>query len=175
MNLKRIFPAIDSTLERVGNWGLLSSGILILLMSLLSTYAVARRYIFHNPDSYSYELSTIFLTACVVLAVSGLQRSKRHLRVDFIANYFSPRVQTVLIDIVGPLLALVYVPIITWQSWNNALYSFQIGETSLSVWQEPLFPTKFLIPLCMFWLSLILVAQFVHGIVEVFGTKRVKE
>ncbi|MBN1190933.1 MAG: TRAP transporter small permease subunit [Dehalococcoidales bacterium] len=168
--MKNIFLTIDRIIERVGDWGLVSSGILILLMSFLSTYAVSRRYIFHNPDSYSYELSTIFLTACAVLAVSGLQRYKRHLRVDFVANYFNPAVQTFLLDVLGPLLALVFVPIITWQSWNSALYSFNIGETSLSIWQEPLFPTKFVIPVSMFWLCLVLIAQLVRGITATVRT-----
>lgn len=165
--LNKIFLTLDKVIERVGDWGLISSGILILLMSLLSTYAVGRRYILHNPDSYSYELSTIFLTVCVVLALSGLQRYKRHLRVDFVANYLNPKGQIVLLDIVGPVLGLVYVSIITWQSWGSALYSFNVGETSQSIWQEPLYPTKFTIPVCMFWLCLVLFAQLLKGIISV--------
>jgi TRAP-type mannitol/chloroaromatic compound transport system permease small subunit len=164
--VKKFFTVLDKVIERVGDWGLISSGILILLMSLCSTYAVARRYIFHNPDSYSYEVSTIALTVCVVLALSGLQRYKRHLRVDFIANYFNPKTQGFLLDILGPILGLIYVSIITWQSWSNALYSFQISETSQSIWQEPLYPTKFAIPVCMFWLCLVLLAQLIKGIIS---------
>jgi TRAP-type C4-dicarboxylate transport system permease small subunit len=164
---KKIFLILDNIVGRVGDWGLVSSGVLILLMSLLSTYAVTRRYVLHNPDSYSYELSTIFLTVCVVLGVAGLQRYKRHLRVDFIANFLKPTIQTVLLDILGPILALVYVSIITWQSWSGAVYSFQVNETSQSIWQEPLYPTKFAIPICMFWLCLVLLAQLVRGITSV--------
>lgn len=163
--LKKVFLAIDRVIERVGNWGLVSGGVLILLMSFLSTYAVGRRYLLKNPEPYSYEVSTIFLTACVVLAVSGLQRYKRHLRVDFVANYMPPAVQGILMDIVGPVLGLVFVAIITWQSWGNALYSFHIGETSQSIWEEPLYPTKFVIPVCMFWLCLVLLAQIAHGVI----------
>lgn len=163
--LKKAFLAIDRVIERVANWGLVSSGFLILLMSFLSTYGVARRYLLNDPEPYSYELSTIFLTACVVLAVSGLQRYKRHLRVDFIANYMPPTVQVVLMDIVGPLMALVYASIITWQSWDNAMYSLNIGETSQSVWQEPVWPVKFIIPITMFWLCLVLIAQITRGFI----------
>jgi len=155
---------IDRIIEKVGDWGLIISGILILLMSFCNTYAVFRRYILHNPESYSYEMSVIFLTACVVLAVSGLQRYKRHLRVDFVANYLPQKVQIVLMDFLGPVLALTFVIIITWQSWDNAWYSMTIGERSQSIWQEYLFPTKFIIPVCMFWLCLVLVAQILHGI-----------
>lgn len=159
----KIFSVVDRIIEKVGDWGLVSSGILILLMSFCSTYAVGRRYILKDPDSYSYEVSVIFLTACVVLAVSGLQRYKRHLRVDFIANYMPAGVQVFLLDILGPLLGLVFAGIITWQSWEGAMYSLSIGERSQSIWQEPLYPIRFVIPVSMFWLCLVLIAQFARG------------
>lgn len=162
--LKRIVLILDRIIERISDWGLISSGILILIMSFLATYGVGRRYLFDDPEPYSYELSTIFLTVCVVLAVSGLQRYKRHLRVDFIANYMSPRVQGILMDIVTPLLALVFVSIITWESWDITMYSLSVGETSQSAWEEPLWPTKIVIPICMFWLCLVLIAQLVKGL-----------
>jgi TRAP-type mannitol/chloroaromatic compound transport system permease small subunit len=163
--LKQFFIKLDKIVERVGNWGLLSSGILILVMGFLSTFGVVRRYVFHSPEPFSYELSTIFLTACGVLGVSGLQRFKRHLRVDFIANYFPATIQVVFMDIIAPLLALVYVTILTWQSWSGAVYSFSVHETSQSAWQEVLWPIKFIIPITMFWLCLVLIAQLVHGII----------
>jgi TRAP-type mannitol/chloroaromatic compound transport system permease small subunit len=161
--LKNIFIKLDNIIERVGNWGLLSSGLIITVMSLLSVYGVARRYLFHNPEPYSYELSTLFLAASGVLAVSGLQRYRRHLRVDFCANYFSPVLQVTLLDIVGPLLALFYVSIMVWQSWNNAIYSFGVHETSQNAWEEPIWPIKLIIPITLFWLCLVLLAQIVHG------------
>ncbi len=165
--LKRVASSLDRVIERVGSWGLVGGGILIMLMSFLSTYAVGRRYLLNNPEPYSYEISTIFLTACVVFAVSGLQRFKRHLRVDFIANYFSPRMQLVFTDIITPVLALVYVVIITWKSLDNAIYSLNLWETSQSVWEEPLWPTKLVIPISMFWLCLVLLAQMVRGLISI--------
>lgn len=165
--LKKIFITIDKVIERVAGWGLLSSGIMILIMGFLSTYAVIRRYLFNNPEPYSYEISTILLTVCVVIAISGLQRAKRHLRVDFLANYFSPTAQVVFLDIIGPILGLIYVAIITWQSWKGFAYSFSVHETSQSVWREPLWPTKLVIPVSMFWLCLVLLSQLIRGCINV--------
>jgi TRAP-type mannitol/chloroaromatic compound transport system permease small subunit len=172
--IKKIFGWIDHIIEKVGEWGLVLSGILILLMGFCSTYAVSRRYIFHNPESYSYEISIMFLTACVVLAVAGLQRSKRHLRVDFVSNYLPQKWQIVLMDILGPILALVFVGIIVWKSWDAAVYSMSIGERSQAMWEEPIYPIRFVIPVCMFWLCLVLIAQFVKGVKELAKNARVK-
>ena len=162
--MKRILLTIDRAITRISDWGLLLSGILILIMSVLSTYGVGRRYIFNNPEPYSYELSTMLLVACVVFAIAGLQRQRRHLRVDFIAGRLPPDLENILVNIVTPILALFYVGIMTWKSGDNALYSMSIGETSQSSWEEPLYPIKMMVPIGMALLCLVLASQLIHGI-----------
>jgi TRAP-type mannitol/chloroaromatic compound transport system permease small subunit len=156
--------ALDRAIEWAANYGLLVSGLLILAMSWLSTYGVARRYLLNNPEPYSYEISTSMLLACVVLSIAYLQRQGQHLRADFLFNRFSQGSQAIIIDIVGPLVALFYIGIIAWQSWNATLYSFLIHETSQSSWEEPLFPTKLVVPIGMGLLCLVLLAQLSRGI-----------
>jgi TRAP-type mannitol/chloroaromatic compound transport system permease small subunit len=162
--MRKILQFLDHIIGRVADSALVISGILILVMSVLSTYGVGRRYLLHSPEPYSYELSTMLLVACVVFAVAGLQRHKRHLRVDFIANFLPTTLQNVLVDILTPILGLFFVVIITWKSWDNALYSMSIGETSQSSWEEPLFPIKFLVPIGMALLCLVLTAQLTRGV-----------
>ncbi len=162
--IKKILLTIDRTITRISDWGLLCSGIFILIMSLLSTYGVGRRYIFNNPEPYSYELSTMLLVACVVFAVAGLQRQRRHLRVDFIAGRLSPGLEDMLMNIITPVMALFYVGIMTWKSWDNAIYSMSIWETSQSSWEEPLFPVKIMVPMGMALLCLVLASQLIQGI-----------
>jgi TRAP-type mannitol/chloroaromatic compound transport system permease small subunit len=74
-------------------------------------------------------------------------------------------------DIVTPVLALVFVSIIVWKSWGIFLSALHSGESSQSVWEEPLWPTKLLVPISMFWLCLTLVAQLVHGVVNLVTGK----
>jgi len=173
--MRKVLQIIDRTIERISDLGLVSGGILILVMSLLSTYGVGRRYLLHSPEPYSYELSTMLLVACVVIAVAGLQRHGRHLRVDFVAIFLPASVQSILINIVTPVLALFYVVIVTWQSWNSALYSMSIGETSQSSWEEPLFPIKLLVPIGMALLCLVLAAQLSRGIASLIQIIMKKE
>jgi TRAP-type mannitol/chloroaromatic compound transport system permease small subunit len=163
MTIKMVFQKIESIITRVGDWAILVSGLMTIVMALSSTYAVVRRYIFNSPEPYSYEISTIFLCVGCVLTFASLQRHKRHLRVDFIANYLPSRVQVFLLDILGPLIGLFFVGIILWQSWQGAVYSFSVNELSSSIWQEPVWPVRFIIPICMFWLILVLICQLVHG------------
>jgi TRAP-type mannitol/chloroaromatic compound transport system permease small subunit len=162
--MKKILLTIDRAITRISDWGLLLSGIFILIMSVLSTYGVGRRYLFNNPEPYSYELSTMLLVACVVFAVAGLQGQRRHLRVDFIAGRLPHNLENMLVNIVTPVMALFYVGIITWKSLDNALYSMSIGETSQSSWEEPLFLIKIMVPIGMALLCLVLASQLIYGI-----------
>jgi TRAP-type mannitol/chloroaromatic compound transport system permease small subunit len=106
----------------------------------------------------------MMLVACVVFAVAGLQRQRRHLRVDFIAERLPLGLEGLLVNIVTPVMALFYVGIICWQSWDNAIYSMSIWETSQSSWEEPLFPVKMMVPVGMALLCLVLVSQLIQGI-----------
>ena len=171
--IRRVIQFLDRTIEHVGNTFLLISGILIMIMAWLSTYGVTRRYALNDPEHYSYEISTIFLLACVVLAIAGVQRLGRNLRVDFVANHLGKGVQDVLLNIVGPMLGLFYVIILTWQSWDTAWYSLQIGETSQSAWEEPLWPTKIVVPIGAGLLCLVLIAQLSHGVASL--VRRIKK
>ena len=162
--MRKVLQFLDHTIGRVADFALVISGILILIMAVLSTYGVGRRYLIHSPEPYSYEISTMLLVACVVFALAALQRHKRHLRVDFIAILLPETLQKVLVDIFTPVLGLFFVAIITWKSWDNALYSMSIGETSQSSWEEPLFPIKFLVPIGMGLLCLVLAAQLTRGV-----------
>jgi TRAP-type mannitol/chloroaromatic compound transport system permease small subunit len=173
-SIKKFFITKDNIITKVGNWGLLVSGVMMLIMSVLATYGVARRYLFDNPEPYSYELGIMLLVGCVVFSVAGLQRSERHLRVDFLANLFPLKAQVIFAGIVTPLLALLYVGVVTWKSLEGVIYSISIWETSQSAWEEPLWPTKILVPICLFWVCLVLISQLVHGIISLIKGNYVK-
>ena len=162
--VKKIAQIIDRVIERVSDSGLLFSGVLILLMVFLSTYGVARRYLLKDPEPYSYEISIIFLVACVVLSIAAIQWKRLHLRVDFIANSLPKNVQIILSGILLPLMGLFYIGIMTWQSWDNLYYSITVWERSQSSWAEPYWPTKLMVTIGAGLLCLVLISQLVRGV-----------
>jgi TRAP-type mannitol/chloroaromatic compound transport system permease small subunit len=164
--VKRFFIKADRVIEKVGDWALVISGVLILMIGFLTSYGVGKRYIFHNPDPYSYELSIIFLVACILVALPAVQWNRRNLRVDWILTHFSPKWQGIIGDIFTTILALIFVSIVIWKSWGIFLYSIQVGQTSQSAWQEPLWPMQLLVPITMAWLFLTLFSQLVHAVMN---------
>jgi TRAP-type mannitol/chloroaromatic compound transport system permease small subunit len=162
----RIMKAVDKLIERMAYVAAIISGILVLIMGFSSTYATIRRYVFLSPEPYSYEINIMFLLACVVLAIGGVQLYRRQLRVDFVSNHFSEGVQDFMTNIVGSLMAISVIVLLIWKSWDAAWYSFSIGETSQSVMREPLGPIKAVVPVGALLLLLVLLSQLTHGIIN---------
>jgi TRAP-type C4-dicarboxylate transport system permease small subunit len=162
--VKRIFSVADKVIGVVTDYAVLISGILIAIMSVLTTFGVVMRYAFHSPEPYSYEISVIFLLSCILLAIPAVQKGGRNLRVDWIVGRFSKRGQHIFENIVVPIIALIFVGVVVWKSWDIFLSSLHSGETSQSAVQEKLWPMKLLVTLTMGWLGLVLIAQLVHGI-----------
>jgi TRAP-type mannitol/chloroaromatic compound transport system permease small subunit len=171
--VKRFFIKADHVIERVGDWALIVSGVLILIMGFLTTYGVGKRYIFNNPDPYTYEISIIFLISCILLCLPAIQWNRRNLRVDFILMHLPQKWQNIIGEVFTSILSLLFVSVVIWKSWGIFLRSIQVGETSQSAWQEPLWPMKLLIPITMSWLFLTLLSQLVHAVIHLArGTTR---
>jgi len=167
----RVMQKLDHYMNRVSFTLILVSGILILLMAWAETYGVLKRYVFNSPDPLAYELSTMFLLFCGVLAVAGVERLDRHVRNDLVASRFPPLVKVILINTVFPFLALIFCAVLTWKSLDNALYALQIGQVSQSPWALPLAPIKLVIPFGYILLCLVLIGKFLQGIALLRGGK----
>lgn len=160
----RVIRKIDDGIGRISQWLMLVSGILVLLMAWIESYGVVKRYIFHSPDPAAYELSTMFLLFCGVMAVAGVERLDRHVRNDLIASRFPERMKAIVLRTIFPLMALIFCAVLTWKSFGNALYALDIGQVSKTPWALPLAPIKFVIPVCYTLLCLVLVSKLCRGI-----------
>jgi len=160
----RVMRKLDHWMNYITNFLLLFSGVLILLMAWLQSYGVVKRYIFHSPDPFAYEFSTMFLLFCGVLAVAGVEKLNQHVRNDLIASRFPFKMKVILINTIFPVLALVFCAVLTWKSLDNALYALKIGQVSQSPWALPLAPIKLVIPAGYILLCIVLIGKFLEGI-----------
>jgi len=160
----KILQTANSLVEKVSHVFLVLAGALIVVMMLSTSYGVIRRYAFDSPEPYSYEISTMFLLFSFVLAVSAVEKLNRHIRVDFISARISEHAQNIVLNIIAPALGLYYSVLLTWKSFETALFSLQIGEVSSSIWAVPLFPIKVMVPLGYFLLVLVLLTRIYKGV-----------
>jgi TRAP-type C4-dicarboxylate transport system permease small subunit len=137
---------------------------MIVILAFIITYSVIMRYVFNDPDPFTYDLSSIILLVSVVLTVPALEILDQNIRMDMVVTYIPAKPRHLIMRVFGPLLALYYVGILAWKGWVNALYSLRLGETSTSPWGQPLAPIKFMIPIGYGLLFLVLIITLVRGI-----------
>jgi len=168
----RVMHKLDHWIGRVSELLLMVSGTLIMLMAWLQTYGVVKRYVFNAPDPLAYELSTMFLLFCGVLAVAGVEKLDQNVRNDIIASRYPSVMRLIVISTVFPLLALIFCGVLTWKSLGNALYALNIGQVTQSTWRLPLAPIKLVIPFGYTLLCLILIGKICRGITLLCGGKK---
>jgi TRAP-type C4-dicarboxylate transport system permease small subunit len=161
----RMLKKLDYIIDRVTHILLICSGSITLLMAWTVTYGVVKRYVFHAPDPYAYEVSIIFLLLCAVFAVAGVEKINRNIRNDIICNRF-PHGMRVILGVVTPLLALVFCVILTWKSGTDALHALRIHQVSSSPWAAPLAPIKFTIPVGYGLLCIVLLVKLVQTLAQ---------
>jgi TRAP-type C4-dicarboxylate transport system permease small subunit len=164
----------DYIIDRLSRLLLVISGVMIVLMVFTSTYGVARRYFFHSPEPYSYEISTMFLLWSFILAVAAVERYGRNIRVDFISSRVSERARHVILNIAAPIAGLFVCVMFSWQGFEAAMYSQKIGAVTMTAWKVPLFPIKIIIPIGYIILCLVLIAKLYFGIVMFVRRGKVK-
>ena len=148
------------------------AGTLAVLMAFTATYGVVRRYIFHSPEPYSYELSVMFLLLSFVLAVPALERFDRFIRVDIISSHLPVRANNVILNVLAPILGLVFCGVLAWKGGVDAQFALRVSQTSLSAWPVPLFPIKIVIPISYGLLCLVLIVRLCRGLVSLKAAPR---
>lgn len=130
-------------------------------MAFVTGYGVVMRYIFRNPDPYAYEITYILMLACVVFSIAHTQRLGRHLRIDILDRYFPEAVRGVLLNIVGPIVGLIFCIPLVWKTWEKAWFALQSGQAT-GITGIPTFPMMVAIPVGVGLLCLVLIAQILR-------------
>jgi TRAP-type C4-dicarboxylate transport system permease small subunit len=157
----------DRVIELVSYAFTILSGVLIVLMTFITSYGVARRYVFKSPEPYSYELSMMLLLWTFVLALAYLEKLDGHLSVDFFVVLLPKKIRDFFLNIIGPLLGFIFCAVLTYEGWIVTMYSLDIGEKSMSVWAVPLFPVKIIVPIGYGLLCIVLLLKILREILRI--------
>jgi TRAP-type C4-dicarboxylate transport system permease small subunit len=163
---RRIVMKMDFWAGRASHVLAIAAGIITVAMIFTATYGVIRRYVFHRPEPYSYELSMVFMVWSFVLAVPVVEVLEQHIRTDIFIQFAPKRVRNFLARYVTPIIGLFYCSLLTYKGVDVAIYSFKTGDRSMSVWAIPLFPVKVFIPIGFAVLTFVVLTRFLHNIVS---------
>lgn len=132
--LNSVLDGVDAVTRRVNGGLVLLSGWAILAIMLFTTYSVAMRYLFRQPDTWTYPVSAYLLLFVIFLSAAHTLQANVHVRVDYLIQ-IAPRRVAIALCAIGDLATSVFLGIFLWQL--NRLFSEtfargRIDETTLS-------------------------------------------
>ena len=78
-------PTFGDCLRKVERTGVILSGVIILLMMVMTAIDTLLRQIFGRPISGVYELESMLLVGVVYFGLSYIQSKRGHIRMDIIS------------------------------------------------------------------------------------------
>lgn len=158
---------IDSISERVGTL----SALLYLIVFAVTIFDVVMRYLFDSPTIWGLEL--VIALAGIHYMLGGAQAIKNdaHVRIDVIYARLPERVQRIM-DIFAAVLATIFLAVVLYYGWEQALPSLQRGETSGAGWNShaPMY-MKLAIPLGAALMLLQSLMQLVRAVRNAFDVR----
>ncbi len=154
--MQNLIDAIDGLNERMGK----AASWLTLALVILVCFDVITRYIFSNSSAWIMELEWHLFALIFLIGAAYAFKHDRHVRVDLFYSKFSAR-DKALVDLVGNVIFLIpWCIIIIVYSFEYAMTSFRINETSPDPGGLPArYLIKFAITLGVFLLLLQAIAQ----------------
>jgi TRAP-type mannitol/chloroaromatic compound transport system permease small subunit len=156
----------------VEDWFMIISGVLVFVLMALTVVDVAGRYFFNQALQGSVEISEVLLLVITVLSVAGTQRVGGHVGMDVFIDRlkitdspFSPVFQglALLLTEAAFLIAVYY-------TFVAFLVSLDMSETTAGPLYIPNWPTRGILCLGVFLMSVRLAIQFI----EVLRSVRVR-
>src|SRR5262247_3941150 len=144
MNAKRLVRSIDD----VSYWSGKAFAWLIVVLTLVVSVEVFKRYILNAPTAWIFDLNNMLYGTLFMMCGAYTLAQGGHVRADFVYVYLRPRAQAAL-DLV--LYLLFFVPgilALIYAGTDYAADSWRIGEHStVTAEGPPVYHFKSVIPL----------------------------
>jgi TRAP-type transport system small permease protein len=140
------------------------TGMVCILM-LLTTADVTSRSLFDMPVTGTYEVSAYMLVIIVCLSFAYAEQANTMVRIEFLTNRFSPRVQAALFAVFRAM-EIFLIALVAWQSYVGSLNSAAVNSVSDSL-RIPVYPFRFVVGIGAFLFILELVVKLIDNIVSV--------
>lgn len=151
-------------------------GVSFLLVAMMAAvcFEVLSRYVFNRPTLWSFDLNTNLLCVYSLLGGGFVLLRRSHVRVDILHARLSPRTQC-LLDCLTSLFFFLFVGVLVWEGIHIGIQSWLQKETSGTILDWPLFPTKFMVPVGALLLLLQGTAKFLEDLTSVVTGHPIKD
>ncbi|NQW10967.1 MAG: TRAP transporter small permease [Alphaproteobacteria bacterium] len=155
--------AFSELLRRVSLVVLLIGGVGTLASMLLGTAEVIGNQALRVAVPGARELTESTMVLIVFGALAYAQIRRRHIRVELLYLRMGPRVRAAM-DVFTDLTALLFFGLLLWQAFNEAQYSWQIGEATDGLIRFPLYPARVILAVGT---GLLMLQLMVDGVTDI--------
>lgn len=158
-------------LDTISRWTGKTASVFSLVTALVITYEIFVRQVIVKPTVWAAE-ATVF--ACGILYLLGgpwTLLEDKHVRVDALYGRLSPRVKA-MVDSLTYLPFCLYLLVMIWATGHYALESLELGETTMSPWNPPIWPMKLIMLLALVLVFLQGTAKFLRDLALVATGRR---
>jgi TRAP-type C4-dicarboxylate transport system permease small subunit len=138
--------------------------VALAVMMFLTAFDVTLRKLANMPIQGAYELDQFMLAITISLGLAYCAVEKGHVTIDLLTSRLSKRTQGIINSITG-LLTLIFVAIMTWQTFIYITMLARSGLTS-TVLLIPVFPFVIIVTFGIALFSLVLLVNFLEFLVE---------
>ena len=135
------------------------AALAVLAIAALLVVSSLKRYLFVSPVPATEELGSLLFLALGLLSLAYGFVNQRHVRVDIIWRRFPGRTRRAL-EAAGLLLAVPAIIILVRETWDVAVFSFEIGARS-DMSEINLWPWRLVLPLGLGALGLVILLRAV--------------
>lgn len=158
------YKRIVSYYEKLEDYLSMSTGLVLIALTIMIVYGVIMRYVFNSPESRVYELAPLFVIGIIFLPQGFLMQAGRHLKVDAVSSRLSTKNQTILRVVTLALSLFVFIIFF----YSTYLYAKDAWDKNLRLigadWYPPLYPVITVIPVCLFIIILQICINLVRDI-----------
>ena len=140
--------AIDRITAVFGHVALLALGV----MAVLLVYDVVMRYVVGRPADWVLDVVQLVQVTLAFTAAAPVLKAGGHINMELLPTLVGPRYQRRLEILSNGICSAgcLWMTILSWKTFSR---SYQIAESAYGI-ALPLYPWKFLLPLCFFVLAL---------------------
>lgn len=138
-----LLAGIDWLSESVGKM----AGLLIVVLALIVSYDVVKRYFFGQPTVWAQEMSAMLFGTFIILGGAYTAKENKHVNMDIFYSRFSARGRAILDIVTFFILTIPFLGILLWKGGEGAWRSVATLEHDSSQWGPPLYPFRIMLPL----------------------------
>lgn len=124
-------------IDRLSTWSGRGLSWLFLVCAGLTCYEVFMDSVFRSPTIWVHDSTVMMSATCFLFGGAYALQRREHIRITFLYDAFGPRAQYAC-DLVGLVLALIYLLALGWYTGAQAAESIRLVEMSGRAWNVPM-------------------------------------